>query len=80
MSSVRHLIDAKALKQDLMMYGIIVFADLDLVTKAVKIVNSQLEVDAVPVEWIVGYIQTADENANSVISEMMREYYGERNS
>jgi hypothetical protein len=43
------MIDAKALKQDLMMYGLIVFADMDLVTKAIKIVNRQLEVDAVPV-------------------------------
>ena len=43
------LIDSKALKQDLMLYGLIVFADMDLVTKAMKIVNRQLEVDAEPV-------------------------------
>lgn len=49
------LIDAKVLKQDLMMYGLIVFADMDLVTKAMKIVNRQPEIDAVPVmhgTWI----------------------------
>lgn len=78
--SMAKLIDAKVLKQDLMRYGLIVFMDLDLVTKAVKIVNHQLEVDAVPVEWIVGYMQTADDNVDSVISEMMRKYYDERNS
>ena len=43
------LIDSKALKQDLMLYGLIVFADLDFVNKAVKIVNRQPTVDAVPV-------------------------------
>lgn len=69
------LIDAKVLKQDLMLYGLIVFADLDLVTKAVKIVNRQIEVAAVPVDWITEYMRTADDNADSVISEMMRKYY-----
>lgn len=78
--SIRHLIDVKVLKQDLMRYGLIVFMDLDLVTKAVKIVNSQLEVDAVPTDWIAKYVQKSDDNVNSVICEMMREYYDERNS
>ena len=77
---MQKLIDAKVLKQDLMMYGLIVFADMDVVTKAMKIVNRQLYVDAVPVDWIAKYMQTADDNADSVIAEMMRKYYDEKNS
>lgn len=80
MSSIRHLIDAKVLKQDLMLYGLAVFADMDLVTNAVKIVNRQPDVDAVPTDWIAKYVQKSDDDVNSVICEMMREYYDERNS
>lgn len=72
------LIDKKVLKQDLMMYGLIVFADMDIVTKAMKIVNRQLEIDAVPVDWIAKYLRTADDYADSVIAEMMRKYYDDK--
>ena len=43
--------------------------------KAIERVNRLPEVDAVPVEWIVEYLRTADDNADSVIAEMMRKYY-----
>jgi len=77
---VRKLIDVKALKQDLMMYGLIVFADMDVVTKAMKIVNRQPDIDAVPVDWIATYRRTVDDSADSAIAEMMRKYYDEKNS
>ena len=70
---MRKLIDVKTLKQDLMMYGLIVFADMDVVTKAMKIVNRQIEIDAIPVDWIEERIRNAKCAGNSLIAQMWQE-------
>lgn len=70
---MRKLIDVKTLKQDLMMYGLIVFADMDVVTKAMKIVNRQIEIDAIPVDWIEKRIINAEDEGQDVLARMWRE-------
>ena len=73
------LIDAKVLKQAIMMQGLMIFNDLDFVDKAFKIVDRQDEVYAVPVDWIAKYLRTADDNTDQVIAEMMSKYYEGKN-